>query len=453
MSGAPRLFGTDGIRGEAGVAPLDESTVRATAEALARVLQAELGRPARVVVGRDTRESGPPLARWVAAGLLAQGASVRSAGVVPTPAVSLLVRGDEFDAGVMVSASHNPWRDNGLKVFSHRGTKLDDGLERRIEREVALRPSSGSPAASADDLADEPALRARHPEHLVEAFSRGAGLRGLTLVLDCAHGSLAGIAAGVFARLGAHVTTLGDEPDGRNINRACGAVHPEALAREVVSRGASGGVAFDGDADRCILVDGSGRIVDGDAVLLAAADDMRARGELRGGGVVGTVMSNFGLERALLDRGLSLVRERVGDRNVLERMLRDGYNLGGEPSGHVIFLDRAPTGDGLQTALAVLTSLQAAGRTLAEVRDALPRTPQVLLNVRVRQRRALEDVEGHAERVRRWQDRLGGDGRVVVRWSGTEPLVRVMAEGTDEALIGECARDIAAHIESLLGAA
>ena len=448
------LFGTDGIRGEAGVAPLDERTVRATAEALARVLEAELGRAARVVIGRDTRESGVSLSEWVASGLASQGASVRSAGVVPTPAVSLLVRGDDFDAGVMVSASHNPWRDNGLKVFSHRGTKLDDGLERRIEREVALRLSrEGTPARGELATKDEPALRARHADHLVEAFSRGSGLRGLSIVVDCAHGSLSGIAPAVFERLGASVVAMADAPDGRNINHACGAVHPERLAREVVARGASAGVAFDGDADRCILVDSLGRIVDGDAVLLAAADDMRAGGMLRGGGVVGTVMSNFGLERALRERGGTLVRERVGDRNVLERMLRDGYNLGGEPSGHVIFLDRAPTGDGLQTALVTLSSLNAAGRSLADARDALPRTPQVLLNVRVRHRRELEDVEGHAERVRRWQDRLGSDGRVVVRWSGTEPLVRVMAEGADEALIGECARDIAAHIESRLGAA
>lgn len=446
------LFGTDGIRGEAGRPPLDEATVIALGAAIARVLGRDLGRPPRVVIGRDTRESGPPMLGWLARGLRAEGGLPRSAGVVPTPAVSLLARGPQFDAGVVVSASHNPWTDNGLKVFSHRGTKLDDALERAVETEL---PSlmGAIPRGPDEPPSDEDALRREHGDALVAMFASRGSLAGLSLVIDCAHGAASGLAESVLGRLGASVHVTFAEPDGRNINRGCGSVHPEALAREVLARRADAGVAFDGDADRCVLVDELGRIVDGDHVLLTCADDMRARGLLRGGGVVGTLMSNFGLERALAARGLGLVREKVGDRHVLERMQRDGYNLGGEPSGHVIFLDDAPTGDGMLTALSVLAALRRSGLRLSELADRLPRIPQVLVNVRVQRRIPLDEVRGHGERVAAWSRRLGSDGRLLVRWSGTERLVRVMAEGSDEALLRDCARDIADHLASELGAA
>jgi phosphoglucosamine mutase len=454
MTALGALFGTDGIRGEAGLPPLDERSMRAFGAAVAHVLASRLGRPPRVVIGRDTRHSGPELLAWIAQGLRDGGASARSAGVVPTPAVSRLARHPDFDAGIVVSASHNPWRDNGVKVFSHLGTKLDDALELEVEREIARQVAGhADEAPCGTPPADEPALRRHHADALVARFAARGGLQGLSVVLDCAHGAASGLAGGVLLELGAKVTVLCEEPDGRNINEGCGSVHPDALARRVVSDAADAGIAFDGDADRCILVDDRGRLVDGDHVLLLCADDLIERGALRGGGVVGTVMSNFGLERALRSRGLVLVREKVGDRNVLERMQRDGFNLGGEPSGHVIFLDDEPTGDGQLTALSVLGIVKRRGRSLSELADALPKAPQVLVNVRVRERRPLEDVAGHAERVRSWSRRLGDEGRLVVRWSGTERLVRVMAEGSDAALVSACAEDIAEHLRLELGAA
>ncbi len=445
------LFGTDGIRGEAGRPPLDEASVRAIGRALGVVLGAALDRPPRVAMGRDTRESGPDLVRWLADGLARSGATARSAGVVPTPAVAHLARQPEFDAGIMVSASHNPWRDNGIKIFSHGGVKLDDALERATEAALReLAPLPPSEAASAPD--DEPVLRDRHAAWLVDRFRPTGGLGGLSVVVDSAHGAAAGLAADVLGSLGARVTAMGDAPDGRNINEGCGSVHPEKMAALVAEVGADAGVALDGDADRCILSDATGRIADGDNVLLACADALAASGRLAGGGVVGTVMSNLGLERALKARGLTLVRERVGDRSVLERMRRDGFNLGGEPSGHLIFLDDAPAGDGLLTALHVLT-LVARGRSLAELADLLPRTPQVLRNVRVARRLPLDQVDGHAALINSWMGRLGDEGRVLVRWSGTEPLVRVMVEGTDPAVIAACAGEIAEHLLERLGGA
>lgn len=445
------LFGTDGIRGEAGRPPLDEASVLALGGALTNVLADELGRPPRVVIGRDTRESGETLLSWLAGGIVAAGGEARSAGIVPTPAVSLLARSSDFDAGIMVSASHNPWRDNGVKIFSHQGLKLDDRLERKVEER--LRELLAGADALPRPLADEEPLRHRHAEALLAHFRTRDSLKDLSLVLDCAHGAASHLAGELLTALGARVHVLFADPDGRNINEGCGSVHPEVLAREVVARSADAGIAFDGDADRCILVDAKGRLVDGDHALLICAIDMTRRGTLRGGGVVGTVMSNFGLERALRARGLELVREKVGDRNVLERMQRDGYNLGGEPSGHVIFLDECPTGDGQLTALSVLEVAAASRTPLADLADALPRSPQVLVNVRVNERRPLEEIPGHDARVRAWSEKLGGEGRLLVRWSGTERLVRVMAEGSDEALVSECAEDIAFHLSVALGTA
>jgi len=444
-----RLFGTDGIRGRAGDPPLDAATLRRLGGAVASVMQRELGRPARVVLGRDTRESGPELLRAVAAGLASAGASVRSAGVVPTPAVAHLARTGAFDVGIVVSASHNPWHDNGVKIFGTDGMKLADDLEAAVERELAGVPGGEIGAASAP--ADEPALGAAHASWLEERGRAMGGLQGLRLIADCAHGAASAFAAPLFRALGADVVVMQASPDGRNINEGCGAVHPQALCDAVAQAGADLGVAFDGDADRAVFCDGSGRVVDGDNVLLMAADALRARGGLKGGGVVGTIMSNHGLDEALRTRGLTLIRERVGDRNVLMRMLTSGCNLGGEPSGHVIFLDDAPAGDGLLTALHVMAIVRSSGRKLDELAAALRRTPQVLRNVRVQVRRPLEEVDGHAARVTRWTDELAGTGRVVVRWSGTEPVVRVMAEGHDQRLVDACVNDIATHLVAVLG--
>jgi phosphoglucosamine mutase len=445
-----RLFGTDGIRGEAGQAPLDRPTLLRLGAAVAAVMRTETQRPARIVLGRDTRESGPELLRALAEGLARAGASVRSAGVVPTPAISHLARTGDFDVGVVISASHNPWHDNGVKLFGGDGMKLRDGLEAEIERELAA--VHRVPAGNATEPPhDEEALRRVHADWLEQRGRSLGGLADLRVVADCANGAASAFAEPLFRALGAEVTVRHATPDGRNINEGCGAVHPKALCGAVAEAGADLGVAFDGDADRAVFCDASGRLVDGDNVLLMAADALSATGGLRGGGVVGTIMSNHGLDEALSSRGLVLIRERVGDRNVLARMLETGCNLGGEPSGHVIFLDDAPAGDGQLTALHVMSIMQASGRTLEELAAALPRTPQVLRNVRVRNRLPLDEVDGHAARMSRWTHQLAGRGRVVVRWSGTEPVVRVMAEGHDERLVGACVDDIASHLMAVLG--
>ena len=448
-----KLFGTDGIRGEAGAWPLDAATLRAVGRALGRVLAEDLHHPARIAIGRDTRESGPWILAELAAGLAEEGARVRSAGVIPTPGISFLARSDDFDAGIVVSASHNPYHDNGLKVFSRAGTKLADALESRVEGMVAR-----APAISAADLPvppvpeDEPALRGSYAAFLLERGRAAGGLDGLSVVVDCAHGASCGLAVPVLAGLGARVSSIHERPDGRNINEDSGSLHLRALAAAVIAAGADAGVAFDGDADRALFVDAVGQPVDGDQVLLLAADVLLEAGRLRGGGVVGTVMSNFGLERALVARGLSLVREKVGDRNVLERMQSDGFNLGGEQSGHVIFLDEAPTGDGLLTAIQVLAAVRASGRTLQELAGRLERSPQVLRNVRVRERVPLDGLPSHCRIVDEWTRRLGAEGRIVVRYSGTERLVRVMAEGTDGASIAECVDAIADDLARQIGA-
>lgn len=446
-----RLFGTDGIRGEAGVTPLDPATVRALGAAIGRVLASASGHPARVVLGRDTRESGPSLVADVARGLASAGALVRSAGVIPTPGVSFLARSGDFDAGVVVSASHNPWRDNGLKIFGAAGTKLPDELEAAVEAEAEAALAAAAPVPDRAPPPDEPALADRYLDWLADRGRAIAGeLGGLDVALDCAHGAAHRAGPRLLQALGARVHALGCAPDGRNINEGCGSLHLEALASFVRREGCALGIALDGDADRALFVDHEGRTVDGDQVLLLAGLHLRERGALRGGAVVGTVMSNLGLERALAAHGLLLLRERVGDRFVLERMQAAGANLGGEPSGHVIFLDEAPTGDGLVTALQVLGAVRAAGVPLAELAARMPRCPQVLVNVRVRERVPLEHVPGYPALAADWAARLGDDGRMLVRYSGTERLVRVMVEGTNEALVGACAESLAGHLRDAL---
>jgi phosphoglucosamine mutase len=447
-----KLFGTDGIRGPAGEPPLDESTVYRLGLALGEALSTDLHHPARFVVGRDTRESGPVLLRALAAGLTEAGALVRSAGVVPTPGVSFLARSEDFDAGVVLSASHNPWQDNGLKIFSHAGVKLRDELERRVEDAFAQTEGRCLPESEAPT--DETPLRQAYADWLLErGRAAGLDLAGRRIAIDSANGAAAPLSVPLLKALGAEVVSRGDAPDGRNINAGCGSLHPEGLAELVRESGAEMGIALDGDADRALLVDAQGREVDGDDILLIAADWLSSQDRLRGPAIVGTIMSNFGLERALGERGLQLKRSRVGDRFVLEMMQTSGCNLGGEPSGHVIFLDEAPTGDGLLTALQVLAAMVGSGRPLHELSDALERTPQILKNVVVRDRVPLDSVEGWDTLAQDWLVRFGDDGRFVVRYSGTEPLVRVMAEGTDAELVAACVDDLAGHLERALGGA
>jgi phosphoglucosamine mutase len=446
-----RFFGTDGIRGRAGEPPLDAATVQKIGRAIVRAL----GIPApRVLIGRDTRESGPAIEQHLAAGLAAEGAHPESAGIIPTPAIAHLARQRSgfrrrgYELGVVISASHNPYQDNGIKVFGGAGRKFSTELEDRTEAIIA---ELGQPPMLEARGLEQRDLSRAYLDHLRRSYG-GPSLQGLGVVVDCANGATSFLARRLFEGLGARVTAINDQPDGRNINRDCGATHPECVAARVKAEGADLGLAFDGDGDRCILADATGRVVDGDHVLFLAARHLQARGALKGGAVVATVMSNVGLEIALGKAGIPLVRTAVGDRNVLEEMERRGANLGGEQSGHVIFLDHEPTGDGLLTALEVLEVVKASGRSLHDLAGELAVYPQVLLNVRVRQREEIEGIPEVKERLDRARSALNGRGRLVVRYSGTEPLLRVMAEGPDEAEVRSLAQAIADAVRARIGA-
>jgi phosphoglucosamine mutase len=445
-----RLFGTDGIRAVAGESPLDPATVRRFGAALAAVLRERAGRDVRVVLGRDTRESGPWLRDATAAGLAALGAGAVDAGVVTTPGLAHIVGASGFDAGVMISASHNPFEDNGLKVFAHDGTKLADDLERKVEDRIldAAFPTPPDGARAPEDAS----LAREYVTYLEGSLPAGRSLDGLRLLLDCANGAACGIAPEVFRFHGAQVDTLGTAPDGRNINLDCGSLHLDGLARAVVAGGHDLGIAFDGDADRALAVDRKGRTVDGDFILYLAARRMKRLGTLANDTVVATVMSNLWLELALKDEGLKVVRAPVGDKYVHERMLAEKAVLGGEQSGHVIFLDRASTGDGILTALRLLDCVLAEDRPLEAIVDSVTPFPQILLNVRVRQKPDLATHPVVGVAARKAEDAMGGRGRVLLRYSGTEPLARVMVEGENEALVRSLADELAALVRSELGA-
>jgi phosphoglucosamine mutase len=442
-----RLFGTDGVRGVAGQPPLDPVTIARLGAALVRVLpHRDAG---RILVGRDTRESGAWIEQALARGVRSQGAELISAGVVPTPAVAFLTRSRDFDAGIVISASHNPFADNGIKVFSGHGQKFDESQEREIEAVIA------DPAFTVDTEHDVPVAQ----ENLVDAYIAHArealpdvgALRGARIAIDCANGATATVAPKLFRDLGFDVTLLGHEPDGRNINLNVGSTHPEHLAEIVRSDGYRLGVAFDGDGDRAILVDHFGNIVDGDAVLLLSAKQMKAQGRLRGDAVVATVMSNIGLEIAMRDLGIELVRCPVGDKYVMEEIIKRNLSLGGEQSGHVIFSDYLFTGDGIVTALSVIRTVAETGRELADLAGDLTTYPQVLVNVRVRERRDLKTIPETAEAMARVEAALDGRGRLLVRYSGTEPLLRIMLEGQNQAEIQQWADEIAQTVRAAIG--
>ena len=444
-----RLFGTDGVRGTAGRYPLDRDTVARLGAALVRVLAPPDGRPLRILVGRDTRESGPAIERALARGAGAAGASLTSAGVIPTPAVSFLTASVGFDAGVVISASHNPFEDNGIKIFSSRGEKLADETERAIEALVAdcewPTPDLAAPAPASSDLSGA------YLAHLRSAMRDAPRLGRLRLAIDSANGATWAVGPRLFRDLDFDVTVMNAEPDGRNINRACGSTHPGPLAAVVVGGGHRLGVAFDGDGDRAIFVDRAGRVVDGDAVLLMCARELKAAGRLPGDLVVATVMSNLGLELALRDAGIRLARCPVGDKYVREEMVSRGASLGGEQSGHIIFSEYLSTGDGLLTALQVVGVMMRTGRELADLASELVTCPQVLVNVRVKEKRALEETPEVREAMACVEQRLGEEGRLLVRYSGTEPLLRIMIEGRDRVRIQAWADEIAAAVTRHLG--
>ncbi|MCL4845102.1 MAG: phosphoglucosamine mutase [Acidobacteria bacterium] len=434
-----RLFGTDGVRGRAGQYPLDEETIARLGAALVKALPFG-GTTHRLLVGRDTRESGPWIEQALAHGARAAGARVTSAGVVPTPMVAYLTKSMDFDAGVVISASHNPFEDNGIKVFSGDGEKFDEHLEDHIEAVIAdaswqVGTETGPPVEVRD-------FTAMYIAHARTALPDLTALRRSRLVIDCANGATSTVAPRLFRELGFDVTPFFCEPDGRNINLGCGSTHPDRLRAAVVDGGHRLGIAFDGDGDRCLLVDHTGRLVDGDAIMLMCAKHLKRHGELKGDTVVATVMSNIGLEIALREAGIELLRTQVGDKYVMEQLIERGLSLGGEQSGHVIFSDFLFTGDGLVTALSVLRVMAESGRELADLADELVTYPQVLVNVRVKERRPLHEVPAIADVMAEVERRLAGDGRLLVRYSGTEPLLRIMLEGRDQGEIQQWAEDI-----------
>ncbi|MBZ5527010.1 MAG: phosphoglucosamine mutase [Acidobacteriia bacterium] len=446
---AKQLFGTDGIRGIPGVDPLDDATLFATGRALAACLLLDHPAP-RVMIGMDTRESGPHIAALLAAGLSAGSASASFAGVITTPGVACLVRQEDFRAGVVISASHNPFQDNGVKLFSHAGMKFDDAFEERLESEILRLRSVPAPPNPPLLTADE-TLDADYLAFLRTRLLPGASLAGLRVVLDCAHGAAYKLGPELFRSLGADVIAINVSPDGRNINAGCGSLHLEGLQERVLQEKAALGIAFDGDADRALFVTATGRVVNGDGVLLAAARYLKSQSQLKGDRVVATSMSNLGLERVLASEGISLARAGVGDRYVLEEMLRGGNVLGGEQSGHVIFLDDSPAGDGLLTALKI-ASLVALRGPLEDLLRGFKDYPQKIVNVKVRSKPPLDSLPAVAAALAAANSALGANGRIVLRYSGTESLARVMVEAENESDVLRFSESLAAALRSSIGA-
>ena len=446
-----KLFGTDGIRAVAGEAPLDPTTIFAAGLALGHSLRNTAIVP-KVILGRDTRESGPWIAATLAAGLRQAGARVESAGVITTPAIAFLARTHGFQAGVVISASHNPWQDNGIKLFGADGFKLADAVELAMEEEIlhhAAQVEAPDPA-SLPPVEDNPAFQADYIQFLIDCVP-GLSLKGLRIVADCANGAAAAVAPELFRRLGGEVMLLHISPDGRNINDNCGALHPAHVAEEVKARGANLGLTFDGDADRCMLAGTHLNVINGDAILLMAARDLKSRGLLTGDLVVATTMSNMGLEAALRRSGIRMLRAPVGDRYVLEQMLKLHAALGGEQSGHILLPHLATTGDGLLTALVVLDLIARTGKSIDELTADLKVFPQVIVNVKVREKKPLESIPAVAAAIRAAEEELKDSGRVVIRYSGTEALARVMIEAESEEAMKRHAKAIADAIRAELG--
>ncbi|MBV8829336.1 MAG: phosphoglucosamine mutase [Acidobacteriaceae bacterium] len=447
------LFGTDGIRGVAGEPPLDAKTAHALGVAIGRwagqrAASGGIHHEPEVVIGMDTRESGRWLAEQVAGGLKRAGVRSRFAGVITTPGVAYLTRTGDFVAGVMISASHNPYRDNGLKVIGHSGYKLPDAVERELEGIIREWLQSGEEAVP-QPLTVDRTLDDLYTNYLAGTVAHKFPFR---LVIDCANGSATEVAPRLFKQLGSNVEWIAASPNGRNINLDCGSLHLEGLRAAVLATGADLGIAFDGDADRALFISSSGKIIDGDAVLFLAGSRMKAAGKLPGDVVIATVMSNLGLERALAAHGIGMVRTPVGDKYVLEEMLRLGAVLGGEQSGHVIFSDFATTGDGLLTALRVLEIMLTTGQTIDSLTEEIATFPQKLVNIRVQQKRPLVDLPAVQAEIAAAEQEFGTTGRVVVRFSGTEPLARVMIEAGTQEEVDKWTGRIAEAIRSELGA-
>jgi phosphoglucosamine mutase len=445
------LFGTDGIRGIPGRYPLDDATLERVGIALGSHLQAERTRP-RVLIGRDTRESGLHMAEQIARGLASSGSEPVSAGVLTTPGVAWLVHQEGFAAGVVISASHNPYHDNGVKLISSSGMKFPDAVEASLEGFILSKNGTRAVASGpVQRLNGSETLYEDYLGGLRESVLPGARLAGMKIVLDCANGAASKLAPQLFRSLGATVIAMSDVPDGRNINAGCGSLHPKEMQERVVACGAALGVAFDGDADRAIFASASGRLVDGDGVLLVAGRYLKSTGRLKGDVIVGTIMANLGLERALAKSGLSLARTAVGDRYVLEEMQRIGANLGGEQSGHILFLDDATTGDGMLTAAKIASIVSIRGPLDNLVAD-LKIFPQKITNVRVRSKPPLNTLREVDRLLKEAEKELGSSGRIVLRYSGTEPLARVMVEAEREEDVCRWTQSLSSALQASIGA-
>ncbi|MFN7926944.1 MAG: phosphoglucosamine mutase [Blastocatellia bacterium] len=440
-----KLFGTDGIRGEAGKYPLDVATIERFGYALGIELQSRLAHTPRLILGRDTRESGDWIEAAVIRGLRTAGANFQSAGVITTPGVAYLTKTLQADAGVVISASHNPYYDNGLKVFSPSGQKLDDATEQAIEKDLQIDAAQFPAIAQGEVVRDEQGARELQQQYLTflqNEIGAGLHLAGLKIVLDCAQGASAQLAPALFQALGADTVVINAAPNGRNINLDCGALHTEELQATVLAAQADLGIAFDGDADRSLFVDGAGNLVDGDQVLFIVAQYLAAQNQLEGNRVVATVMSNLGLELGLKAQGITLARTNVGDKYVLDDLLKNGGSIGGEQSGHVIFPKISLAGDGMITALEVLRVMQEAKQSLQELTSHFIRYPQVVINVRVSRKPPLESVAPIKATMDQLNAELEGRGRLLLRYSGTENLARVMIEGQDETTIRQQAETL-----------
>jgi phosphoglucosamine mutase len=443
-----QFFGTDGIRGVPGTPPLDDATLFALGRSVAEFLHRDHPSP-HALIGTDTRESGPHIASVVASGLRQGAASVSFAGVLTTPGVACLVRNNDFHVGVVVSASHNPYRDNGVKLFSHEGMKFPDAVEEEIEAGI-LKHRREAPPAKAPNLKPDDSLHHQYLSFLRSRVISDAPLKGLRMVLDCANGAAYQLGPELFSSLGCDIICIGAEPDGRNINAGCGSLHLEKLQQRVPTERAAFGVAFDGDADRALFVSADGGIINGDGVLLAAARYLKSQAKLPGDRVVATSMSNLGLERVLARENISLARTNVGDRYVLEEMLKSGNALGGEQSGHVIFLEDSLAGDGLLTAVK-MASLVALKGSLASLVSGFKDYPQTIVNVRVKSKPPLDLLPEVARALAEANSALGDNGRIVLRYSGTEPLARVMVEAEHDSDVQRFSQSIANALRSSIG--
>ncbi|HJX88984.1 MAG TPA: phosphoglucosamine mutase [Pyrinomonadaceae bacterium] len=448
------LFGTDGIRGEAGKFPLDAPTVNLIGASLARYLKSVSSESPLIIIGRDTRESGDWLESSLFEGASNAGATCLSAGVITTPGVAYLTRDLQADAGVVISASHNPFHDNGIKIFAQSGKKIPDEVERYIEAEIIANQQSTAAVTSnalRESFLTEDELRNRYLKFLCDNIGAGLNLSGIKIVVDCANGASSALAPHLFETLGASVVAINASPNGRNINLNCGSLHIESLQSRVVAENANLGIAFDGDADRALFVDEIGNIVDGDATLWVLTNQLLRQNRLKSNIVVATVMSNIGLEIALRSRGIELVRTDVGDKYVLEELLKRDASLGGEQSGHIILSEVSLAGDGMITSLCLLRSIAESRQSLSELTAELSHYPQVLINVRVREKVDFERLSTVQEAVAEVKERLSHNGRLILRYSGTEPLARVMIEGADQHEIEKYAEEIAGRIRSEIG--